>query len=80
MGVCGVEGAVVVSARAKNKRDGPRRTGDFRSWHRNISLVALLSLGVLARPELAEMRNPSITRSDGENDGAVGRVLLQQRD
>ncbi len=57
----GVEGAVVVSARAKNKRDVGRATLLAVLAALGIYLlVTLLSLGVLARPELAEMRNPSM--------------------
>lgn len=70
----GVEGAVVVSARAKNKRDVGRATLLAVLAALGIYLlVTLLSLGVLARPELAEMRNPSMAGLMVKNDGAVGR-------
>ena len=35
-------------------------------------LVTLLSLGVVPRSELAEMRNPSMAGTDGQTDGLVG--------
>ncbi len=70
----GVEGAVVVSARARNKRDvGKATLLAVLSALGVYLLVTLLSLGVVARPELAEIRNPSLYRSDGGNDGTVGR-------
>jgi amino acid transporter len=57
----GVEGAVVVSARARNKRDVGRATLLAVLAALGVYLlVTLLSLGVVARPELAEMRNPSM--------------------
>ncbi|WP_348225892.1 amino acid permease, partial [Salmonella enterica] len=54
----GVEGAVGVSARGKNKRDVGRATllavlAALGIYH----LVTLLSLGVLARPQRPEKRN-----------------------
>lgn len=70
----GVEGAVVVSARARNKRDVGRAT--LLAVLAALSvylLVTLLSIGVVARPELAQMRNPSMARPDGQNDGFLGR-------
>lgn len=70
----GVEGAVVVSARARNKRDvGKATLLAVLSALGVYLLVTLLSLGVVARPELAEIRNPSNRRSDGGNDGTMGR-------
>ncbi len=57
----GVEGAVVVSARARNKRDvGKATLLAVLSALGVYLLVTLLSLGVVARPELAEIRNPSM--------------------
>ncbi|HDP7142465.1 TPA: amino acid permease [Escherichia coli] len=51
----GVEGAVVVSARARNKRDvGKATLLAVLSALGVYLLVTLLSLGVVARPELAE--------------------------
>ncbi|VTP67497.1 Putative arginine/ornithine antiporter [Leclercia adecarboxylata] len=70
----GVEGAVVVSARARNKQDVGRATLLAVLAALGVYLlVTLLSLGVIARPELAEMRNPSMGGPDGQNDGFLGR-------
>ncbi len=57
----GVEGAVVVSARARQKKDVGRATLlAVLSALLVYLLVTLLSLGVVPRAELAEMRNPSM--------------------
>ncbi|PKH26759.1 arginine:ornithine antiporter [Enterobacterales bacterium CwR94] len=57
----GVEGAVVVSSRARNKRDVGRATMLAVCAALVVYLlVTLLSLGVVPRAELAEMRNPSM--------------------
>ena len=57
----GVEGAVVVSARARNKRDVGRATlMAVLAALLVYLLVTLLSLGVVPRAELAQMRNPSM--------------------
>ncbi|MCF3720781.1 amino acid permease, partial [Salmonella enterica subsp. enterica serovar Weltevreden] len=57
----GVECAVVVSSRSKNKRDVGRATLlAVLSALGIYLLVTLLSLGVLERPDLAEMSNPSM--------------------
>ncbi|MCE0491582.1 basic amino acid/polyamine antiporter [Pantoea sp. Mb-10] len=57
----GVEGAVVVSARARNKRDVGRATLlAVLAALLVYLLVTLLSLGVVPRAELAQMRNPSM--------------------
>ncbi|STI75811.1 arginine/ornithine antiporter [Escherichia coli] len=70
----GVEGAVVVSARARNKRDvGKATLLAVLSALGVYLLVTLLSLGVVARPELAEIRNPSMAGLMVGNDGTVGR-------
>ncbi len=54
-------GAVVVSARARHKRDVGRATLlAVLSALAVYLLVTLLSLGVVPRSELAEMRNPSM--------------------
>ena len=54
----GVEGAVVVSARARHKKDVGRAT--LLAVLLVYLLVTLLSLGVVPRAELAQMRNPSM--------------------
>lgn len=57
----GVEGAVVVSARARNKKDVGRATlMAVLAALLVYLLVTLLSLGVIPRAELAQMRNPSM--------------------
>ena len=57
----GVEGAVVVSARARHKKDVGRATMMAVIAALLVYLlVTLLSLGVVPRAELAQMRNPSM--------------------
>ena len=57
----GVEGAVVVSARARHKRDVGRATLlAVLAALLVYLLVTLLSLGIVPRAELAQMRNPSM--------------------
>jgi arginine:ornithine antiporter/lysine permease len=73
----GVEGAVVVSARARNKRDVGRATLlAVLSALVVYLLVTLLSLGVIARPELAEMRNPSMAGLMVRMMGSWGEVII----
>ena len=57
----GIEGAVVVSSRARNRHDVGRATLLAVTAALAIYLlVTLLSLGIVPRAELAEMRNPSM--------------------
>jgi arginine:ornithine antiporter / lysine permease len=57
----GVEGAVVVSARAREKKDVGRATLlAVLAALLVYLLVTLLSLGIVPRAELAQMRNPSM--------------------
>ena len=73
----GVEGAVVVSARARHKKDVGRAT--LLAVISALSvylLVTLLSLGVVARPELAEMRNPSMAGLMVKMMGSWGEVVI----
>lgn len=73
----GVEGAVVVSARARNKRDVGRATLlAVLSALVVYLLVTLLSLGVVARPELAEMRNPSMAGLMVRMMGSWSEVII----
>lgn len=75
----GVEGAVVVSARARNKRDVGRATLLAVLAALGVYLlVTLLSLGVVARPELAEIRNPSMAGLMVKMMGPWGKLLLPQ--
>lgn len=73
----GVEGAVVVSARARNKQDvGRAMLLAVLSALAVYLLVTLLSLGVVARPELAEMRNPSMAGLMVRMMGSWGEVAI----
>ncbi|MEW7315173.1 amino acid permease [Buttiauxella gaviniae] len=73
----GVEGAVVVSARARNKNDVGRATLLAVLAALGVYLlVTLLSLGVIARPELAGMRNPSMAGLMVEMMGPWGEVII----
>lgn len=73
----GVEGAVVVSSRARNKRDVGRATLLAVLAALGVYLlVTLLSLGVVARPELAELRNPSMAGLLVKMMGPWGEVII----
>ncbi|SQI93891.1 Arginine/ornithine antiporter ArcD [Klebsiella oxytoca] len=73
----GVEGAVVVSARARNKRDVGRATLlAVLSALAVYLLVTLLSLGVVPRSELAEIRNPSMAGLMVQMMGPWGEIVI----
>ncbi|EPE7166811.1 basic amino acid/polyamine antiporter, partial [Cronobacter sakazakii] len=73
----GVEGAVVVSARARQKKDvGLATLLAVLAALAVYLLVTLLSLGVLARPELAQMRNPSMAGLMVQMMGPWGEVII----
>ncbi|MDT8700424.1 amino acid permease [Kluyvera ascorbata] len=73
----GVEGAVVVSARARNKKDVGRATLlAVVSALGVYLLVTLLSMGVVPRPELAQMRNPSMAGLMVRMMGSWGEVVI----
>ena len=73
----GVEGAVVVSARARHKKDVGRATLLAVLAALGVYLlVTLLSLGVVARPELAAMRNPSMAGLMVEMMGPWGSAII----
>lgn len=73
----GVEGAVVVSARARHKRDVGRATLlAVLSALVVYLLVTLLSLGVVPRSELAEMRNPSMAGLMVRLMGSWGEIVI----
>ena len=73
----GVEGAVVVSARARNKKDvGMATLFAVLAALAVYLLVTLLSLGVVARPELAQMRNPSMAGLMVAMMGRWGEVVI----
>ncbi|RWR03662.1 arginine:ornithine antiporter [[Pantoea] beijingensis] len=73
----GVEGAVVVSARARNKRDVGHATLLAVTAALCIYLlVTLLSLGVIPRAELAGMRNPSMAGLMTQLIGYWGNLII----
>ena len=73
----GVEGAVVVSARARHRRDVGRATLlAVLSALAVYLLVTLLSLGVVPRSELAEMRNPSMAGLMVRLMGSWGEIVI----
>ena len=73
----GVEGAVVVSARARHKRDVGRATLlAVLSALAVYLLVTLLSLGVVPRSELAEIRNPSMAGLMVRLMGSWGEIVI----
>ncbi|MBJ3816161.1 amino acid permease [Shimwellia pseudoproteus] len=73
----GVEGAVVVSARARHKKDVGRATLlAVVAALLVYLLVTLLSVGVVPRSELAEMRNPSMATLMVKMIGPWGDVII----
>ena len=73
----GVEGAVVVSARARNKRDvGKATLLAVLAALTVYLLVTLLSLGIVPRAELAQMRNPSMAGLMTQLIGAWGNAII----
>lgn len=73
----GVEGAVVVSARARNKKDVGRATLlAVLAALVVYLLVTLLSLGIVPRAELAQMRNPSMAGLLNRLIGSWGDMVI----
>jgi len=73
----GIEGAVVVSARARRRKDvGLATMMAVISALTIYILVTLLSMGVVARPELAEMRNPSMATLMVNLIGGGGEIII----
>ncbi|VEJ55294.1 amino acid permease [Pragia fontium] len=73
----GIEGAVVVSGRAKRKADVGRATVLAVLMALSVYLlVTLLSLGVVPRAELAEMRNPSMSGIMVLMMGPLGEIII----
>lgn len=73
----GVEGALVVSSRARNKRDVGRATLLAVVAALVVYLlVTLLSLGVVPRSELADMRNPSVAGLMTTLMGPWGNIII----
>lgn len=73
----GVEGAVVVSSRAKHKKDVGRATLlAVLAALLVYLLVTLLSLGIVPRAELAEVRNPSMAGLMTRLTGSWGNTII----
>lgn len=73
----GIEGAAVLSARARSKRDVGRATvlGVLLALALYV-LVSVLSLGILGRPELAALSNPSMAGLMAHMSGHWGKVVI----
>jgi arginine:ornithine antiporter/lysine permease len=73
----GIEGASVVSSRAERRRDiGIATIAGFLTCLGLYALVSLLSLGVMQRPELAALQNPSMAGVLEHVVGAWGAALV----
>lgn len=73
----GIEGASIVSGRALRRKDIGRATlGGFVTTLSIYALVSLLSLGVMSRPELAGLKNPSMAGVLEAVVGPWGAVLI----
>lgn len=73
----GIEGAVVVSARARNRRDvGLATIFAVSSALIIYILVTLLSLGIMPRAELAEIKNPSMATLMVNLIGSSGDIII----
>ncbi|MCR4956730.1 MAG: basic amino acid/polyamine antiporter [Lachnospiraceae bacterium] len=74
----GVEGAVVLSTRAKNSKDVTRSTFiGFACLFIIYVLVALLSMGVIPHEELATMENPQLAGILSAAVGPWGALLVK---
>jgi len=73
----GIEGASVYSARAQQRADVGRATViGFLITLMLLMAVSLLSLGIFAQPELAELKNPSMAGVLEEAVGTWGAILI----
>ena len=73
----GIEGASVVSGRARKRKDiGIATFAGFITTLSIYALVSLLSLGVISRPELAALKNPSMAGVLEHVVGPWGAVLI----
>ena len=73
----GIEGASVVSARAERRQDIGRATvTGFLTCLAVYALVSLLSLGVMAQPDLAALKNPSMAGVLEHIVGPWGAILI----
>lgn len=73
----GIEGAVVVSSRARDRRDVGKATilGLLTTLFIYV-MVSLLSMGVISTPELAKMQNPSAAQVLQHILGPVGLWIV----
>lgn len=73
----GIEGAVVLSSRAKNRNDIGRATvlGVLLALSFYV-LVTILSYGVASRPEIASMHNPSMATLLEQLIGLPGTIII----
>jgi len=73
----GIEGASVFSARAERRKDIATATVlGFFTCLALYALVSLLSLGIVSRPELAGLKNPSMTDVLEAIVGPWGAILI----
>lgn len=73
----GIEGAVVFSGRAKNKSDiGKASILGLLSMIAIYILVTVLSLGVMSRPELSELKTPAMGYLLESIVGTWGAILI----
>jgi arginine:ornithine antiporter/lysine permease len=73
----GIEGASVFSSRAERRRDIAVATiTGFLACLALYALVSLLSLGILSRPELAALKNPSMAGVLEAIVGPWGAILI----
>lgn len=73
----GIEGASIVSGRALRRKDIGRATiAGFITTLAIYALVTLLSLGIMSRPELAALKNPSMAGVLEAVVGPWGAVLI----
>ena len=73
----GIEGAAVLSARARHKRDVGTATvlGVVLALLLYV-LISVLALGILSRPELAALPNPSMAGLMAQMTGSWGKLLI----
>ncbi|BDM66023.1 arginine:ornithine antiporter [Shewanella sp. NFH-SH190041] len=73
----GIEGAVIVSGRAKNQKAvGIATILGLLTTLSIYVLISLLSMGVISTPELANMQNPSTAKILEHILGPVGLVII----
>jgi arginine:ornithine antiporter/lysine permease len=73
----GIEGAVVISGRAKRSKDaGAATVISFLCLLAIYVMISVLSMGVMTRPELAELGNPPMAGVLEHVLGAWGAILV----